>query len=263
VQLTKSWESVFPDYVLERYKFAETRNAASILRATSPTAFADIVDLLSTFHLDLEKLTTPGGNQSVIAAELDGVMRLKGWREARYDQELTTTLTIFPWNKASPVEKKREEVSENAYGGHKVDNILGRAALDVEWNPKDGNLDRDLANYASLHHGGVIDVGVLLTRDGDSIRDLAHDLIAQVKAVEVAPEFTVWRHRMSKLSNTPYGTTTTANFQKLVPRIERGDGQGCPILAIGITDACYVPPADIREEVFRIARELQMQEQLK
>ena len=33
------------------------------------------------------------------------------------------------------------------------------AVVDVEWNPKDGNLDRDFGNYTTLHDTGLIDVG--------------------------------------------------------------------------------------------------------
>ena len=39
--------------------------------------------------------------------------------------------------------------------------------------------------------------------------------------------------------NDPLGTSTTSNFEKLVNRIERGDGGGCPILAIAITTKAY------------------------
>lgn len=40
----------------------------------------------------------------------------------------------------------------------------------------------------------------------------------------------------------------------LVPRLERGDGRGCPILAIAITERCPVMPSDsIEDEVKRLA----------
>lgn len=63
-----------------------------------------------------------------------------------------------------------------------------------------------------------------------------------------------WRERMDKLPDNPYGTTTTATFDKLVPRLERGDGRGCPILAIGIGERTFTPPTDsVTEEVWRLS----------
>ncbi|MDM7990709.1 BglII/BstYI family type II restriction endonuclease [Arthrobacter sp. zg-Y877] len=258
MELTESWRNVFPDEVTSRYEIAETRNAAAVMKATTPDAFADMIRVLSDFRLTLDKLTTPGGSKTVIAKELDDSFRLSGWREARYDQELTTTLTVFRWSDGDTSEETQKIVSQNSYGGHKVDNVLGRAALDVEWNPKDGNLDRDLSNYVSLHEGGVIDVGVIVTRVGAGLREHVKSLIAETRAVAVPGENAPWAKRMKKLSDDPLGTSTTANFDKLKPRLERGDGRGCPILAIAITDRLYVPPADsIQEEVLRIAAKVQ------
>lgn len=255
MQLTESWKSVIPESIHHRYDIAETRNAAAILKVTSPDAFADMVDVLETFDLTVDKLTTPGGSKSVVAKELDDSFRVKGFREARFDQSLTTRLTVFRWT-ASPDPNEKQHVieSENEYGGHKVDNVRGRAALDVEWNPKDGNLDRDLGNYVSLYEGGIIDVGVIITRMGDEFRHLVRDLIAKVKAVDIPAENAAWHERMSKLADDPYGTSTTSNFGKLVPRLKRGDGRGCPILAIAVTDRCMVMPTDsVEAEVQRLA----------
>lgn len=257
MQLTESWRDVIPVTVQDRYDISETRNAAAVMKATSPDAFDDMVAVLDGFWLTLDKLTTPGGNKSVVAKELDAGFRARGWREAQFDQDLTTKLTIFRWTDSDdPDEVQRIVETRNEYGGHKIDNVLGRAALDVEWNPKDGNLDRDLANYASLYEAGVIDAGVIVTRLGESFRYFTRELIAQVKAVPVPDELTAWHQRVRKLSNDPLGTSTTSNYSKLVPRLERGDGRGCPILAIAITDRCYTPPTvSLEHEVQRLAAE--------
>lgn len=258
MQLTESWAAVFPAGLRERYDVRETRNAAAVMRTTAPEAFQDMIDVLEGFHLTLDKLTTPGGSKTVVARELDESFRVRGWREARFEQELTTRLVLYPWTGAPKPEKKRVEESRNEYGGHKVDNVLGRAALDVEWNPKDGNLDRDFGNYVALYESGMIDVGVILTRSGGTLRHFTRDLIAQVKAVHVPDEYTEWHTRMAKLADDPFGTSTTSNFGKLVPRLERGDGRGCPVLAIAVTERCYTPPPrTVAEEVLRLAAALQ------
>jgi hypothetical protein len=38
-----------------------------------------------------------------------------------------------------------------------------------------------------------------------------------------------------------FKTTTTTNIEKLIVRMSRGDGGGCPILAVAITRATYAP----------------------
>lgn len=258
MELTESWRRVLPASVAVRYDIAETRSAAAVMQATTRQAFDDMVRVLDEFELTLDRLTTPGGSKTVIARDLDNAFRRAGWREARYDQDLTTKLTIFRWTEAPEPEKQAERVSRNSYGGHKIDNVLGRAALDVEWNGKDGALDRDLANYVSLYEAGIIDVGVIITRQDAELRSFVRSLIAEVKAVEVDPAYTAWHKRMAKLATDPLGTTTTANFGKLVPRMERGDGRGCPILGIALTVATYSPPAvSLEEEVLRLAEELE------
>ncbi|MBK4120916.1 BglII/BstYI family type II restriction endonuclease [Kocuria rhizophila] len=256
MELTESWKSVFPQDVQDRYFFCETRSAAAIMKVTTPQAFQDLIDVLQGFELTWDKLTTPGGNRSVISAELDEAFRVRGWREARFEQDLTTRLTISPWGKAPEPEKTRTVETQNSYGGHKIDNVMGRAALDVEWNPKDGNLDRDIANYLSLHEGGLIDVGVMLVRSTD-VQPLTLELIAAVKGMEITGATEAWATRMRKLATNPYATSTTANYEKLRPRLERGDAHGCPLLAIGITsDAYREPDTDLATAVEAVATTL-------
>lgn len=258
MELTQSWREVFPEEVQQRYLFAEIRSAAAILAATSPDEFADLVAVLETFYLDVDRLVRPGGSKSMIAGELDESFRRFGWREARFDQDLETSLHLFRWNAAPEPEKDQVRSTVNHYGGHKVDNVKGRAALDVEWNPKDGNLDRDISNYTALYDAGIIDVGVLVTRSQDQFREPVFNLIRDVK--QISRSFNqdtlrpAWVTRMMKTPDDPYKTTTTANFEKLLWRLERGDGRGCPMLAIGIGWDTYRSPADgLRAEVARLA----------
>lgn len=258
MQLTESWKDAFDDDVVARYDFAETRNASAIMKSTSPAAFRDMQEVLRAFILTVDMITTPGGNKSVIAAQLDDAFRVRGWREARFDQVLTTNLTVFRWTDSGDPNESQHVITEtNEYGGHKVDNVMGRAVLDVEWNPKDGNLDRDLSNYVSLHEGGVIDVGVIVNRTGDELRELVRETISRAKAVADVEASEEWSERMRKLANDPLGTTTTANFGKLVPRLERGDGRGCPILAIAITSRCFQElDGTVEDEVRRLASDV-------
>ena len=256
MELTSSYTDIFSQELLARYKFAETRNAAQILSATSPQEFRDIVEVLQGFRLTVDLVTRPGGSRSIISKQLDEGFRDRGWREARFEQKLETTLHIFRWG------DKGEDFVRSAsteFEGHKVDNVKGTAALDVEWNPKDGNLDRDIANYTALYDAGVINVGVLIIRSHE-LKDHVRDVIREVKEVTSKLEFVSvdWGTRMKKLSDNPYGTSTTANFEKLVPRLRRGDARGCPILAVGIgSDAWASDVEDVADFVVANATNIQ------
>lgn len=257
VELTDSWKQVFPARLQQRLKFAETRSASAILAATSPGEFVEVVEVLTCFELDIDRLVRPGGSKSRIAKELDESFRKVGWREARCDQRLETRLSLFRWAGSEREEEDQIKMTVNEYGGHKVDNVKNRAALDVEWNSKDGNLDRDISNYTALYDAGIIDVGILITRSHD-LKQPVEELIQQVKSITWSmaenEASSQWIYRISKTPDKPYGTSTTANFEKLVPRLERGDGRGCPILAIGIGWDTYTGPiAGVEAEVRRLA----------
>lgn len=255
--MTTSWEQAFPHELRRIFKFAETRDAAAILKATEPEAFDDIVSVLNDFFIDVDFLYRPGGNRSKMAEMLDEAFRLRGWREARYSQELSTTLTVFPWKDASTPETTEQVTAVMDAEGHKIDNVKGRAMVDVEWNPKDGNLDRDISNYVALYNGGLINVGVLIVRS-DSFREKAVELFEDIRniAVKVPNEVKTinWVYRDS-VSRNPYETTTTANFEKAVPRLRRGDGQGCPVLVIGIGwESFRHPETSLENEILRLAQ---------
>jgi hypothetical protein len=145
----------------------------------------------------------------------------RGWHEARADT--LTRLTLVLTARTSAGEHNLAPiVTETNNVGYKIDNFRDRVALDVEWNAKDGNLDRDLAIYNSLYASGLIDVGVMISRTQADLRILARQLGSQAG---------MSRERAGAI----LGTTTTTNSEKLIPRLQRGDGGGCPILAIFIS----------------------------
>jgi hypothetical protein len=231
MELTRSFERVFDIGLRERYEFGEVRNAAATLQGTNPKAFGHVVDVLSSFTLSIANLSDAGGSKSNIARNLDLAFRELGWREAGHRTQTTVTFKLQPYKIAG---EKSVIVREFPFRteGHKVDNVLDRAALEVEWNAKDGNLDRDLANFRALHEGALIDVGVIITRHHERTKYAANTLAELAGRV---------RYNAKKERIILLGTSTTTNLEKLLPRLERGDGGGCPVLAVAITERCYMP----------------------
>lgn len=229
MEQTDSFRRVFPESILARYAFAEVRNAASAIAGTNPKEFGDILSVLDNFWLTLASLTDPGKNKGVIAKTLDAAFRQKGWREAGHDSETTFTLRLQPYAEGG---EKKAEVRTYKFEthGHKVDNVHGRVALDVEWNAKDGNLDRDLANFRALHEAAVIDAAVMVTRHQERTKYAANYL---------AEKGNVIRYNAKGARKILLATTTTTNLEKLIPRLEVGNAGGCPILAVALTELCY------------------------
>ena len=225
MDLTISFERVLPEDVRRKYEFAETRNAAAIFAATNPDAFNQLVDVLRTFTLRTADLLNPGGQESDLAARMNRLFRERGWREARVDTLIRLSLQRTPL-RAAGEHALEPIITETRNEGYKVDNFRDRVALDMEWNAKDGNLDRDIGAYRSLYDAALIDVGVLITRTLD-LRTLGRQL-----AIEAGMD----RARAKRILNT----TTTTNREKLLPRLTRGDAGGCPILAVFICAATHI-----------------------
>lgn len=253
MELTKSWCTELPASVIERYDIIETRNAAAMFKASNPDLLTEMAAVLDGFHFDVERIVRGGGSKHFISAELDEAFRVSGWREAKFQQELATDLVLNPYKPAGE-NGKEHRVSKSVYEGHQIDNVKGRIGLDVEWNPKDGNLDRDFSNFRNLYDAGVLDLGILVVRRETGMRTLWSETIARAKELNLA-NFTSaeWNERLKKTPVDPLGTSTTSNFEKLVTRVKRGDGGGCPILAVAITTRCYEPPSDLDAEIQRIA----------
>lgn len=217
MDLTESYMDAIPSDLRGRYELRETRNASQILAATNPQEFSEILEVLGAFTLVPSDIIEPGKNKSLVARRLDREFRERGWREGRHDTIVRSVLRIKPYAEAAERGERiieREVLNE----GYKVDNVKGRVALDVEWNAKDGNLDRDVGAYRALYEAGIIDAGVILTRTMHDLRDLGRRL-GREGFVD---------------------TSTTTNLSKLLPRMTRGDTGGCPLLAVAITARCFV-----------------------
>ncbi|WP_440029844.1 BglII/BstYI family type II restriction endonuclease [Chromobacterium amazonense] len=204
-----------------RWAFMETSSAAAVLRSVCPAEWADITHVLSTFQLDPKRWLQAGGNRGDIAKEIDQMFSDRGWRETRVD---LSTQGILLSKKLEVIERLPAVHQE----GYLVDNFKGRVALDVEWNAKDGNLDRDLSAYRAWHEAGVISAAVLITQDRIKLKQLAERLWFDYQ--ETLPE----ELRNPKLP-IDLKTSTTTNLEKAELRVRRGVMGTCPLLVVAAT----------------------------
>lgn len=234
MDLTDSYTRVLPPHIRGRYEFIETRNAAAILAATNPQRFDELLAALHEFQLRTEDLVQPGGQETELAARLNTAFRNKGWREARVDTRIRLELRKMPHKPAGESHPTLED-TEVFNEGYKVDNFVDRLALDVEWNAKDGNLDRDLSAYRALYDAALIDVAVIITRTQTDLRTLGYRL-----GIEAGMD--------DERARRILATTTTTNTEKLRPRMQRGDSGGCPLLAVAICARTWADHAPAQGE---------------
>ena len=185
-----------------------------------------------------------------------------GGGEANSTQRLRRSLTERDWVKRNIVIRKTVDDVERAAISHKIDHVRrtgnGAVALEIEWNNKDPFFDRDLENFQRLHSEGAISVGVIVTR-GESLQTQMIQIVTAcainhgVRVFDDLGRFnvspTARQRRMVRAEGDgfveewarrfvqdKFGSATT-HWNKLRERIERGVGNPCPLLLIGIPAA--------------------------
>ena len=225
-----------------------TRNhAAAILSVDFPEVMADFVLALCDFRLPVSELIGSGGGEAPSTQRLRRTMSDAGWTKHNFVIETRID------------DETRESVS------HEIDHVRrtdqGTLALEIEWNNKDPFFDRDLENFQRLHAQGVISVGIIVTR-GRSLQaglsrtisgylaragfrdpdDLAHLGIKRRTDRQMASLNRLTQRGVSfpdAFAKTfvadKFGTATT-HWSKLEERVERGVGNPCPLLLVGIPE---------------------------
>lgn len=148
---------------------------------------------------------------------------------------------------------------------HEIDHVktfkAGTIALEIEWNNKDPFFDRDLENFKRLHADGGISLGVIITRGAtlqDSMRELVRRFAADnnvnshddMKRIGLNPTARQIREVMKRVSrehnpipfrdawtdqfvSDKFGMATT-HWGKLQDRVQRGVGNPCPLVLVGL-----------------------------
>lgn len=195
------------------------------MKAVCPSEWRDIVSVLENYRLDPRYWLKAGGNRGDIAAQIDNEFSRRGWCEARLDLETKGILFAKDGREIGTLPPLRQE-------GYLVDNFKNRIVLDVEWNAKDGNLDRDLASYRSWFDAGLISAGVIITKDRLALLTLARRIWTNYQ--NTLPE----TERVTRLPIDLTTSTVTA-FDKAQMRVRRGVMGTCPVLIVAANETTW------------------------
>lgn len=215
-----SVEAAFEPDLLSRYSVRSYRSAIAVLQQRAPEEFDAIKAVLRRFRLSTTEIRSPGGNRMSATERFAQEAADAGFhQEVRLEADLVVRLRAGKGKQAPEIGRiTRPDYMHN----HMIDFWRGRVAFDYEWNSKDQTYDRDLYAFRSFFEAGVIDVGVIVTRElsNDYFKSLGHCLDKNGAETEqtVANKF---------------GASTTGTH-KLISRMVAGRSGGCPVLAIGI-----------------------------
>lgn len=203
-----------------RYSVTSYRGAAVILERRAPEELAAIRQVLDAFTISEREIRMPGGNEMAATHRFGELAARAGFHtQVRIEADLNVRLRSGTGPTAREIDRiLREDYIHN----HLVDFWRGRVAFDYEWNSKDQTYDRDLYAFRSFFEAGVIDVGVIVTRElsNEYFKSLGPALDRQGRPTD-------------KTVAAKFGASTTGTH-KLISRIGAGRSGGCPVLAVGI-----------------------------
>ena len=202
-------------WIQRHYDCYEVGFAKTILSIHYPEEWKFIKKALSMFTLYESDIRRDGGNKTTIAKRLEIPFKLNGWKERKFYME---------HHLIDEETKKTLGVTKSL--SHKIDAVKSKIALEIEWNNKDTFFARDLSELNRLHSARVIDVGIIITRS-HTLRDLFADL-------DPYPG----KKGGTKEVDNKFGESTT-HTRSLKRLLDNGTAGGCPVLAIGITDALF------------------------
>ncbi len=226
-------------------------HAEAILAHDFPGELALLARVLQEFRISLDEIISGGGGEAGLTQRLRHELSDLNWRKHNFSVE-----TVVDG-------RARAGIS------HEVDHVkfadAGALALEIEWNNKDPFFDRDLENFQRLHALSAISLGIVITR-GASMQDSFLDRItarlkvqgletesdldrlgigartaAQRKTVadQVARGVPFIEAFTRKFVADKFGQATT-HWSKLEDRVNRGVGNPCPLLLIGLPASILV-----------------------
>jgi hypothetical protein len=241
---------VFERLIAKEFQVEDHSHAQAILSVDFPEAIAELETALENVTIPIEEVIAGGGG------------------EAKGTQRLRKALASTRWPKFTfTIEKRINGVPRESIS-HVIDHVREfengtRIALEIEWNNKDPFYDRDLENFKRLHADGAISAGVVVTR-GKSLHENMRALVGRFldeRQIEKIEDLREWGYeptsrqraaitkRMTRAKNPlafrdafadgfvadKFGEATT-HWGKLEDRVQRGVGNPCPLVLIGLPD---------------------------
>lgn len=228
------------------FDLAIRNHAGAILTVDFPDVAQELEDALLEVSIPAEELIGSGGGEAASTQRLRRRLYQAGWPKHNFDFKLLVD--------------GRETVSNS----HEIDHVrratAGTIACEIEWNNKDPFYDRDLENFQRLHAQSAISIGVMITR-GASLQDAMFGLVERciqkhgfideaemVQAFGMKDRTARQRQAVQRLvdAQTPFAKAfskqfvsdkfgqATTHWRKLEDRINRGVGNPCPLLLIGL-----------------------------
>jgi hypothetical protein len=231
-------------------------HARAILSVDFPLALAELEDVLLGLTIPIEEIVGSGGGETKGTQRLRRGLAAKRWVKTKF--EIQKSINGF---QAESISHEVDHVRSFVEGESAGPKML---ALEIEWNNKDPFFDRDLENFKRLHAEGAISVGIVVTR-GASLQQELRNLVRKwadqnnidgydaLEALGVTP---TRRQKQEVLRRTErernplsfrdawtdhfvsdkFGVATT-HWSKLADRVQRGVGNPCPLLLIGLPSA--------------------------
>ncbi|MEX0282834.1 MAG: BglII/BstYI family type II restriction endonuclease [Arenibacterium sp.] len=223
-----------------------TRNhAEAILAHDFPSELSALVQELRRFRIHMTELIGGGGGESGQTQRLRHALDKLGWRKHHFNVQ-----TIVDGHQRAGVSHEVDHVSVSD---------TGTLALEIEWNNKDPFFDRDLENFQRLHGLSAISVGIIVTRGASMQESFLTRVTAWMKAQDLASEEDLERLNIAERTraqrdavarqvargipcaeafarvfvSSKLGHATT-HWSKLEERVQRGVGNPCPLVLIGL-----------------------------
>jgi hypothetical protein len=231
------------------FDIATRNHALAILKGDFPEVLPELADALTGFRIPAREIIQSGGGQAASTMRLRDALYARGWHKHEF------------------VTRSIVDGIEREAKSHEIDHVrraaAGTIALEIEWNNKDPFFDRDLENFHRLHAQGAISLGILITR-GAALQDALPRIVERTvrdAAITDQTELTAWgmktrtdrqRAMLRRLTDQgvpfaaafaksfvadKFGTATT-HWAKLRDRIDRGVGNPCPLLLLGLPPGC-------------------------
>ena len=239
----KQAASMFSSLKAKQFQIQMISHAEAILRHDMGSAANEIETVLANLTIPVEELVRGGGGEAQATQRIRRAFAERGWSGHNFE-----------------IQRIIDGVEKECIS-HAIDHVKRFCdytfALEIEWNNKDPFFDRDLENFKRLHADGAISVGCIITRS-ESLHEGLEGLIEgfavskNIGTVEQLLEYyEPTRRQREKIASQvrrfdsfpkgwsaafvadKFGEATT-HWRKLQDRVQRGVGNPCPLLLIGI-----------------------------